>query len=104
MTTDPLETPKPDPQPDPEPQPKRRQRIVCDFCGCELAADGGVLKTSERAKQLERADKEITDLQGKLETKSQEVEDLRAKLEKPPTPEPLKTNGGEKESKSFIRW
>ena len=102
MADDPL-NPKPDPQPDPEPQPKRRSRIVCDFCGCELAADGGVLKTSERAKQLERADKEITDLQGRLDTKTQEVEDLKAKLDqpKPPngSPEP-----GKKESKSFIRW
>jgi hypothetical protein len=97
---DPL-NPKPEPS-EPDPPRGRRARIVCDFCECELASDGGVLKTSERAKTLERADKEITDLQGKLDTKTQELEDLRAK-EKAPTPVPAdKPNGGEK--KGFIRW
>jgi hypothetical protein len=94
--TDPLAG-KPEPTPTPEPEPQgRKRRIVCDFCACELASDGGVLKTSERAKKLERADKEITDLQGRLDTKTQELEDLKAKQTAPaPVPDPAKPpNGG----------
>lgn len=86
MPDDPvINPPRPDP---PEPEPSRKRRIRCDFCECELAADGGVLRTSEKAKQLERAEKEILDLQGRLETAQHDLEELRApKPESIPEPQ-----------------
>lgn len=105
MLADPLIPAPADPS-EPEPKPKRNARIRCDFCECELAGDGGVLKTSEKAKKLERADKEIADLQGRLDTANQKAEDLQGKLnamEKPPEPSP-KPNGGEKKGKSGWQW
>lgn len=74
-------------------KPARKQRICCDFCQCELGADGGVLKTSDKAKKLEKADaeisrlkKDIEDLQGRLDTAKQELESLKAP--KPDTGDP----------------
>lgn len=87
MPDDPIINP---PKPEPEPEPSRKRRIRCDFCECELASDGGVLRTSEKAKLLERAEREINDLQGRLETAQHDLEELRAPK---PEPVPEPTNG-----------
>jgi hypothetical protein len=85
MSNDPIIDP---PVVPPEPEKKGRPvRVRCDFCECELGADGGVLKTSEKARKLERAEREINDLQGRLATAKQELEDLKAP--KPEVPEPI---------------
>jgi septal ring factor EnvC (AmiA/AmiB activator) len=39
---------------------------TCEFCNCSLAADGAVLKTSDRARQLARIDEKIERLEGEL--------------------------------------
>lgn len=39
---------------------------TCEFCECGLAADGAVLKTSERARKLARIDEKIEKLEGEL--------------------------------------
>jgi hypothetical protein len=101
MVEDIINPPKLDP---PEPERKGRPtRVRCDFCECELGADGGVLKTSEKARKLEGAEREINDLQGRLATKQQELEDLKAP--KPPSPEPK--NGPAKDNRpsgSAFTW
>jgi hypothetical protein len=83
MPDDPILNP-PNPPTDPEPRGRRPIRVRCDFCECELGADGGVLKTSEKARTLERAEREINDLQGRLDTAKHDLEELRA-----PKPDPL---------------
>jgi hypothetical protein len=103
MPDDPILNPPKDPPADSEPKGRRPIRVRCDFCECELGADGGVLKTSEKARTLERAEREITDLQGRLETAKQELEDLKAP--KPPSPE--QTNGPSQDkrpAKSAFSW
>jgi hypothetical protein len=55
--------------PAPSPVPARQpSRIVCDCCGCSLALDGGVLKTSDRAKGYntlqDRLDAALSELAG----------------------------------------
>lgn len=51
--------PPPAPAPAPAPAPVRPSRITCDYCQCSLAADGGVLVTSDRAKDLNRLEERI---------------------------------------------
>lgn len=89
------------PKSEDEPTVKRGKRIMCDFCECELAADGGVLRTSEKAKKLEKAEKEINDLQGRLDTKTHELEALRAPKPEPDQPTNGPTHDKEPERKPF---
>jgi hypothetical protein len=103
MPDDPILNPPKDALPEPETKGRRPVRVRCDFCECELGADGGVLKTSEKARTLERAEREINDLQGRLETAKQELEALKA-----PKPEPSEpTNGPSQDkrpAKSAFSW
>jgi hypothetical protein len=41
-----------DPAPSPlgAPEPRRSASVVCEFCECQLAPDGGVMKMSENAR------------------------------------------------------
>lgn len=73
-----------------------RGHIECGFCGCGLGADGGVLKTSTRARELARIDEKIERLEGELATARGRVTELTGELAAavaklaavPPVPEP----------------
>lgn len=53
---------------------------VCEFCGCKLGADGAVLKTSERAKQLARVDERIERLESDLAAARGRVTEVEGQL------------------------
>jgi len=72
---------------------------TCEFCGCSLAADGAVLKTSDKARQLARIDEKVERLETDLaaararvtEAEGQlaaAVAELRALKESQPAPAP----------------
>lgn len=83
--------PDPDDVTPPPPRPDTRPRsIVCDFCGCTLGGDGGVLKTGERAKKLARQedksddkDAEIADLKARLQKAQERTHELEVELQAP---------------------
>ena len=53
---------------------------TCEFCGCNLAADGAVLKTSARARELARIDEKIERLETDLATARARVTELETQL------------------------
>lgn len=62
-------------------------KVRCDYCECQLGADGGVLRVSERAKELNRQDerienlkRDISKLQGELDTAKADLAAARAEL------------------------
>lgn len=66
---------------------------MCDFCGCTLAADGAVLRTSDRAKTLARVDERIDRLTEDLAAAKADAQEVRqqltaakAELERRPAP------------------
>ncbi len=79
------------PVPEPEPAPRGGpRRILCDFCKCQLGADGGVLKTSTEAREMETASRTITDLRSQLQTAKGEADSLRQQLAvNNPAPAPI---------------
>lgn len=67
---------------------KRPKSVICDFCGCRLARDGGVLETGDKAKEYRRAEDRIDALQadvarleGELATAHALVTTARAELD-----------------------
>lgn len=44
----------------------RTAKITCGYCDCTLAADGGVLRVSERSKDLNRQDEKLENLRAKI--------------------------------------
>lgn len=75
----------PEPPPVVIPGVTRPKNVVCDFCGCKLAMDGGVLQTGDRARRLaasedsiDAKDAEITSLRSQLQTAREELSALKA--------------------------
>jgi len=71
---------------------------TCEFCGCQLAADGAVLKTSQRARELARVDERIERLESDLATARGRVTELETELaaaiaRPAPAPEPAPRRG-----------
>src|SRR4051812_42273328 len=71
----------------PSSTPTRNHRIVCEFCHCSLAPDGGVMAFSEEARALRDQKERITKLEGVLaqaegagEAFKREAETLRARV------------------------
>jgi len=56
----------PDPDETPGPRARRSASIVCDCCGCTLGADGGIIKTGDRAKKLARIEDKFDTLTAEL--------------------------------------
>jgi len=68
--------------------PSRAVRITCGYCDCQLAADGGVLRTSDRVKALNKQEERIdalkadlARLEGELVTARGELTTLKASLQ-----------------------
>lgn len=79
---DPLNTDPPAAPPAAPPGPKK---LVCEFCECQLAPSGEVLRMGEAAKNyrklgetIEAKDKEIRRLEGELQTVKTERDALKA--------------------------
>lgn len=60
--------------------PQAPRRIVCDCCGCQLASDGGVLKTGDRAKEFQKADDTIDALKREVARLESELSTARTKI------------------------
>lgn len=68
-------------------------RVTCDFCACELAADGNVLRMSSRAKdlakieaRLEKAADEVATAKARLAELEQELAAAKAAMTARPAP------------------
>jgi len=69
------ETLLPTSTPTPTPEPTRStaaRKITCGYCDCVLADDGGVLRSSERVKALNKQEETIEKLRSDL-TKAQDA-------------------------------
>lgn len=53
---------------------------TCEFCDCGLAADGAVLRTSEKARKLARIEEVIERVEGERDTARGRVTELEAQL------------------------
>ena len=56
------------------------KRISCEFCECQLASSGEVLKRSARAKELMSFEESITELRAECEGARGQVVDLESQL------------------------
>lgn len=54
----------------------RRGGIECAFCECQIAPDGGVIKTSERARALAKAEDTIAALKSQLDAANAKIREL----------------------------
>lgn len=73
-----------DPVPNPSPVPlvsRGPRKIVCQFCECELAVDGMVLKGSDKAKKLRKSEEEIEERERTIAILRQEITTLKAARE-----------------------
>lgn len=66
--------------------PARRGGIECAFCECQIAPDGGVLKTSDRARALAKSADTIADLRATIADLKAEIATLKAAHPAPPAP------------------
>jgi len=57
-----------DPAPTPPAPPTRTNRVTCDFCGCQLAANGDVLRMSDEAKAMQKASHNLSEVKAELST------------------------------------
>lgn len=58
-----------------------RKNVECGFCGCTLAADGGVIKTSDYQQKLLRAEDKLADANRAIEKHLSEIVALKAEIE-----------------------
>jgi hypothetical protein len=56
------------------------RKVICQFCECELAIDGMVLKGSDKAKKLRKAEEEIEERERLIATLRSEITDLKARV------------------------
>lgn len=66
------------PRPDPSTRFKVPNKVICQFCECELAIDGMVLKGSEKAKKLRRSEELIEENERTIAKLQQEITNLKA--------------------------
>lgn len=66
----------------------RPKSVVCDFCQCRVARDGGVLETSDRAREYRRSEdridalkSDVARLEAELATAHALVTTARAELD-----------------------
>jgi flagellin-like hook-associated protein FlgL len=67
--------------PAPTPTPTRTNRITCDFCGCQLAANGDVLRMSDEAKALQKASHKLDELRAELASVQAQLAEANAAIE-----------------------
>lgn len=81
--------------PAPTPEPVRR-KIVCEFCECEVGADGSYKKLSDKAKSFRDAEETIETLQATVSTLQEEIRTLKAQIPAPVVngPQPEGTRRG----------
>jgi hypothetical protein len=64
------------------PEPGRR-KIVCEFCECELGADGSYKKLSDKARGFREHDEALAGLQKTIGEKDREIAALKAQIPAP---------------------
>jgi hypothetical protein len=69
-----------DPAPSPAPPP-RAGRVTCDFCGCQLAANGDVLRMSDEAKAMQKASHALADVRAELAEEQAKLAEANAALD-----------------------
>lgn len=76
-------TPVPESSPAPvaAEHPASTRRVRCEFCQCELAADGGVLKTSQRAREFRDVDDNLARALSDVQAARSEITRLTAELQ-----------------------
>ena len=67
----------------PPADPPRNRRIVCEFCDCELGADGSYKKLSDKAKAFRDSEETIETLQETIVARDQEIVALKARQPAP---------------------
>lgn len=72
-------TPAPVPTPGPVPAPSVH-RIICECCGCQLTADGEVLRLGDEAKRVRRLDDKIEKADQKIRDLETENAELRRSI------------------------
>lgn len=78
MPDDPLDTA---PAPAPAPAPAARRQCTCEYCGCQLAPSGEVIRMGDKAKEFRRHE-DIVDAKDKeISRLNAEIADLKAKLQ-----------------------
>lgn len=85
---DPLPTPEPVLVVESEPNSRRPRGMVCEMCGCTLAADGAVLRRGKGAEEyLDQKDRikgiesKLADARETIAAKDEEIRQLREKYE-----------------------
>lgn len=75
------------PAPAPAAAVERSHNVTCGYCECRLAADGGVLRISERVKALNKQEErieqlrsDVTKLQADLDAANTALAEARAAL------------------------
>src|SRR5271163_4125433 len=64
-----------------ENEPKEsKKNVTCEFCECVLFSDGSVKSRSSKAKKLQNADDEITNLKDRLESVAADLETSQKNL------------------------
>lgn len=86
---DPVPTTRNEPAPRAVGMPRK---VICQFCDCELAIDGMVLKGSEKAKKMRVADELIEEKERTIAALRQEITTLKAARES--IPEPVRSGRG----------
>jgi len=69
--------------PAPDDSPRRRPSsppVTCAFCGCVIAADGGVLRTGDRAKSLVKLEDKIEGERARVESLERQLGEARARV------------------------
>lgn len=74
----------PTPAPMPEPEHRRdtrARRITCEFCGCSLDSEGGIVRMGEDAKRFRDADEELEAATKSVHMLEAEMARLKTELE-----------------------
>lgn len=80
MPDDPLDTNLPANRPDPNP-PISRRGCTCEFCDCQLAPSGEVLRMGDKAKNFRRHEEVVEKKDAEISRLQAEITDLKAKLQ-----------------------
>lgn len=64
----------------------RAKNVTCGFCGCTLAADGGIVKTSEYQQKLLRSEDKLADANREVEKLLSQITELKSQIPAAPNP------------------
>jgi hypothetical protein len=78
MPDDPLSTTPPVAAPVPRQEGSRK--VVCEFCGCQLAPTGEIVKMGEDARKFRDHNEKLADKEKEISSLQSEITSLKAKI------------------------